>query len=207
MRDREQTYRQLPSLRKPENNTLVLLTWSSIVQGHLPRVLSEWASSVDGVMLYQRLVKDLQNSQGTEQLALILAALLCHERLLLYTSYDTVRPINGCYLADLDALLSGKSLSNRRTVLERMCFSILRVLGTLGDEYEDMIIFLAITLDIQAPLLEPFDGLTDQYLLSRICNELNHKSAYKGVADLRSMRAMPELDKDDGIEWVMVASE
>lgn len=116
MRDREQTYRQLPSLRKPENNTLVLLTWSSIVQGHLPRVLSEWASSVDGVMLYQRLVKDLQNSQGTEQLALILAALLCHERLLLYTSYDTVRPINGCYLADLDALLSGESLSNRRTL-------------------------------------------------------------------------------------------
>lgn len=81
------------------------------------------------------------------------------------------------------------------------------MLGTLGDEYEDMIIFLAITLDIQAPLLEPFDGLTDQYLLSRICNELNHNSAYKGVADLRSMRAMPELDKDDGIEWVMVASE
>lgn len=81
------------------------------------------------------------------------------------------------------------------------------MLGTLGDEYEDMIIFLAIILDIQAPLLEPFDGLTDQYLLSRICNELNHKSAYKWVADLRSMRAMPELDKDDGIEWVMVASE
>lgn len=201
MRDRAETYRHLPSLQNPVNDMLVLLTWSSNLQGHLLRVLSEWANSDDGVTLYQRLVEDLQNSQKTEQLALILAALLSHERLV-YTAEDAVRPINGCYLADLDALLSGKSLSNRRTVLERMCLSMLRVLGTLGNEYEETINFLAITLHIQTPLLDPFDGFTDQYLLSRI-RTLPHKGAYKVVTDLR----MPELDKKDGMEWVILASE
>lgn len=92
------------------------------------RVLSEWASSGDTLNLRQRPVGDFQNSQEPEQLALVLAALLCHRRLLPYTSDDTVQPINGCYLSDLDVLLSGKSLSNQRTVFERLGFSFLRVL-------------------------------------------------------------------------------
>lgn len=87
-----------------------------------------------------------QNSQEPEQLALILAALLCHRRLRPYTSDDTVQPINGCYLSNLDVLLSGKSLSNQRTVFERLGFSFLRGLTTLGDEYKDIIQLLALRL-------------------------------------------------------------
>lgn len=157
----EHTYHRCPSLRKPENNILLLLTWSSMIHGRPLRILSEWASSGDTSNLCQRLVADFRNSQEPEQLALILAALLCHGRLLPYTSEDIVQPINGCYLADLDVLLSGKSLSNQRTVFERIGFSFLRVLATLGDKYKDMVQLLAVALDKDPPFLELFDGLTD----------------------------------------------
>ncbi len=41
-KDSEHTYRQLPSLRKEENNILVLLTWSSTYHGQTLEVLSDW---------------------------------------------------------------------------------------------------------------------------------------------------------------------
>ena len=162
------------------------------------RVLSEWASSGDTLNLRQRLVGDFQNSQEPEQFALILAALLCHRRLLPYTSDDTVQPINGCYLSDLDVLLSGKSLSNQRTVFERLVFSFLRVLITLGDEYKDIIQLLAVALDKDPPLLESFDGLTDQYVAERIKNRVPHLSARKEVKGLRLTETIPELSIDVG---------
>jgi len=194
----EHTYHRCPSLRKPENNILLLLTWSSMIHGRPLRVLSEWASSGDTSNLCQRLVVDFQNSQEPEQLVLILATLLCHGRLLPYTSDDTVQPINGCYLADLDVLLSGKSLSNQRTVFERIGFSFLRVLTTVGDEHKDMIQLLATALDKDPPLLEPFDGLTDQYVAQRIKSRLPHLSARKEVKGLRLIEAMLELSIDVG---------
>lgn len=162
------------------------------------RVLSEWASLGDTLNLRQRLVGDFQNSQEPEQLALILAALLCHRRLLPYTSDDTVQPINGCYLSDLDVLLSGKSLSNQRTVFERLSFSFLRVLTTLGDEYKNIIQLLAVALDKDPPLLESFDGLTDQYVAERIKNRVPHLSARKEVKGLRLTETMLELSIDVG---------
>ena len=127
-----------------------------------------------------------------------LAALLCRERLLPYTSDDTTQPIYCCYLADFDVLLSGESLSNRRTVFERIGYSFLRVLATLGDKYEDMIQLLAVALDKDAPSLESFDGLTDQYGAPRIKNRDSHLRAYNEVMNLRLMKKMLELGMDDG---------
>lgn len=119
---------------------------------------SEWASSGDTLNLSQRLAEDLQHSQEPEQLALILAALLCHRRLLPYTSDDTVQPINGCYLADLYVILSGGSLSNRRTVFESMCLSFSRVLTALGDKRKIMVRLFADALVEVTPLMESFNG-------------------------------------------------
>ena len=194
----EHTYHQRPSLRKPENNILLLLTWSSTTHGRSLRVLSEWASSEDTLRLCQRLLEDFQKSQAPEQLALILAALICLGRLLPYTSGDTAQPIHGCYLADLHVLLSGKSLSNQRTVFERTGFSFQRVFLTFGDEYEDMNQLLAVALDKEPPLLESFDGLSDQYGIERAKNRTPHLSAYKGVKDLRLMEQILELSIDAG---------
>lgn len=161
-------------------------------------MLSEWASSADAANLCQRLIRDFQPSQNPEQLALTLAALLCHERLVPNNSKDTAQPINGCYLADLGVLLNGESLSNQRTVFERIGFSFLRVLATLGDECKDMIQLLAVALDKDPPFLESFDGLTDQYMAERIKNRLSHLSACKEVKGLRLMEAVLELSSDVG---------
>jgi len=87
-------------------------------------------------------------------------------------------------------------LSNQRTVFERIGFSFLRVLTTLGDDYKDMIQLLAAALDKDPPLLEPFDGLTDQYVVQRIKKRLPHLSARKEVKGLRLIEAMLELSID-----------
>ena len=189
----EHTYHRCPFLQKPENNVLLLLTWSSIVHGRPLRVLSEWASSADAVDLCQQLVRDFQNSQNPEQLALTLAALLCHGRLVPYSSKDTTQPINGCYLADLDILLNSVSLSNQRTVFKRINFLFLRVLTTIGDEYEDMVRLLAAALNKDPLFLEPFNKLTDQYVVERIKNRLPHLSACKQVKSLRLIKQILEL--------------
>lgn len=195
----EHTYYRCPSLRKPENNILLLLTWNSIVHGRPLRVLSEWASSGGTLNLCRRLREDFKNSQEPEQLVLILAALLYYGRLLPYTSDDTVQPINGCYLADLDVLLCGEYLSNQRMVIERTGFSFLRVLPTFGDKYENVTQLLTGAVDKDPLLLEPFDGLTDQYSTERVRNEVPHPSAYKGVKGLRLMKQMSELSMDQSI--------
>ncbi len=202
----EQIYHQRPSLRKPENNVLLLLTWSSIVHGQPLRVLSEWASSVDGLKLYQQLVGDLRNSQRTEQLALTLAALVCHQRLLPYTSNETAQPVKGDYLTDLDSLLNGQLLSNRRMVFERMGFSFLRVLDTFGDEYEDMIQLLAVSVDKKAPLLARFDGFSDQYWARRASDRLTHSRAYAEEGALILIETSAASGIDDGQEWFLIRS-
>lgn len=162
----------------------MLLTWSSTVNS-LPRVLCEWAASDDGLNLYQRLIKDVQDSQSVEQLALTLAALLCHKRLLPYPPNETTQSIKGIYLADFDALLNAEHLRSERAVLERMIFSFLRVLNTFGDDYQDIRQFLATVLDKKTPLLEPFDGFSDQYWVRRMKSMMAHEHAYGRMAWLR----------------------
>jgi len=205
----EHTYHRCPSLRKPENNILLLLTWSSTIHGRPLRVLSEWANSGGTLNLRGRLIEDFQNSQEPEQLVLILAALPSHGRLLPHTSDDTVQTISGCYLADLYVLLSGKSLSNQRTVFERVGFSFLRVLTTFGDGYEDMIQLLANALDKGPPILEPFDGMTDQYVVERIKNRRPHLNAYREVKGFILMKQMSELsiDVSSPAQWINNISE
>ncbi len=184
----------------------MLLTWSSIVHGQPLRVLSEWASSVDGLKLYQQLVENLRNSQRTEQLALTLAALVCHQRLLPYTSNDTAQPVKGDYLTDLDFLLNGQLLSNRRMVFERMGSSFLRVLDTFGDEYEDMIQLLAVSFD-KTPLLERFDEFSDQYWARRASDRLTHSRAYEEEGALILIETSAASGIDDNQEWFLIAFE
>jgi hypothetical protein len=193
------TYHTFPPLQKPENNVLLLLTWGMVVTGRQFEVLSEWASSDNGLNLYQQLIGDFQGSQSAEQLALTTAALMCHRRLLPYLSDDYAQPIRGSYLADLDALLNGRSLGNSRIVWERMVFSLLRVLRSSANQYEDLIQFLATALDRETPLLDSFDGFSDQYLKRRIDGQ-RHETAAVELSHLK----MPELREDDDLSWVNV---
>ena len=165
--------------------------------GRIPQVLSDWASSGSTSKLFQRLKKDFHHPQSPEQLALILASLVCYTRLLPYNSDDITQPINGCYLADLDFILKGMLLSNQRTVFERMGFSMQRVLTTLGDGHEDIIQLLAVALDKDPPLLYALDGLTNQYMAPRITGSLSHLNTYIELQGLCLVVKMAQLGVDD----------
>lgn len=157
-------------------------------------MLSSWASSGGASKLFPRLIEDFRHTQSPEQLALVLAALICYTRLLPYNSDDITQPINGCYLADLNFLLRGISLSNQRTILG---FSLLRVFTTLSDGYEDIIQLLARALDKDPPLLDALDGLTDQHIAKRITGRLSHLNTHIEVKGLRLIDKTLQLEVDD----------
>lgn len=138
----EHTHQLFPSFKKPENNILLLLTWSSTIHGRPLQVLRGWASSGETSGLYRRLREDFQES---EQLTLILAALLCHERLCPYALNDTVELLFIYGLVDLGLHSSVKYLSNPRKVLKDVCYSFIRALE-IFDECKGLMNFLAVVL-------------------------------------------------------------
>ncbi len=203
----EQTYRQCPSLRKPENNILLLLAWSSTYHDQTLEVLSDWIRSEESLHLSHRLHESVWSRETPEGLALSLAALLCRERLLPYNKADTAHPIRGSYLADFDAILNGQALSNRRTVFEQTVSSLLRVLNTLEDGSENIIQLLDAVLDKEASVLGPLDGCSDQYWAKRIQDRLNHSRAFDEARDelLKLVEAMLKKDMDTDAEWMVVS--
>lgn len=147
--------------------------------------------------LYQQMIKDLRTSQKSNQLVLILTVLLCHARLLSYTSNNTVKLIRDCYLIDLNALLNDHSLSNRRMIFEKMSSALLFILYIFEDEYRNMIQLLVIVLDNTALIVESFDASTKLYFTGRIVDLLTHNSAFKAVSFLLLTKSMSELNMND----------
>lgn len=205
MKDSEQIYHQCSFLRKSENNVLLLLTWSSIVHDQPLQVLSEWASSVDDLKLYQQLVEDLWNSQRIKQLALILAVLMCHQRLLSYTLNDTAQLVKDDYLTDLNFLLNDQLFSNSRMIFERMSFSFLRVLDIFENEYKNMIQLLVVSVDKKALLLKWFDEFSDQYWARRVRDRLAHSRVYEEEKALILIEISTTSDINDGQKWFLIA--
>lgn len=203
-RDSEDTYRRIPSLRKEENNILVLLTWSSTYHGQTLEVLSDWIKSEESLNLYQRLIEDLWLQQTAEEFALTLAALLCRERLFPYSMDDSTQPIGGSYLADLDAILNRQDISNARTVFEQVISSLVRVLYTLNTSKET-VRFLLEVLDKEASLLEPLDGVTDQYCTRKIDGH-NHNRAFEEAREglLQCVEALLKSEPNADAEWMVI---
>ncbi|KAI4260734.1 MAG: hypothetical protein LQ352_000126 [Teloschistes flavicans] len=200
----EHTYCRLPSLWKEKNNLLLLLTWSSRYHGQTLEVLSDWIKSEESLNLYQRMIEDLWLQQTPEEFALTLAALLCRERLLPYNVDDTTQPIGGSYLADLDAILNRQEISNRRTVFEQMILSLVRVLYTLNNS-EETVRLLVKVLDKEASLLEPLDGVADQYCARKLDGH-NHNKAFEEAREgfLKCVEAMLRRDRNADAEWMVI---
>lgn len=203
--DSEQMYRQHPSLQKAENNILLLLTWISTYHGQTLEVLRDWIRSEESLHLYRRLIEELRLRQTLEEFALIIAALLCRERLFPCSINDTIQPVGGCYLADFDAILNGQDISNRRTVFEQMILSLLRVPYTLEDDSENILQLLAYVLDKGATFLAPLDGVSDQYCAKKI-RGYTHYQAFEEVKDelLKSIEAMLKRETNADAEWMMI---
>ena len=153
--------------------------------------------------LYKRSTRDVQTSHTTEQLALTLVALLCYKRLLPYCLTDSTQPIKGSYLLDFDALIKGKFLSNERAVFERMLFSLLRVLETFIDDFQDICELLTTVLKTPTPMLHHFDGFSDGYWAHRM-SRLTHEKAFGKTNIHHIMDHVVTLDVDDEEDWKMV---
>lgn len=61
IRDRLNFYHGRRSIKTPNNNILVLLTWNPI-RNMIDDVLVKWVASVDSQRLYERIIKDLRDS-------------------------------------------------------------------------------------------------------------------------------------------------
>ncbi|KAG9229879.1 hypothetical protein BJ875DRAFT_521732 [Amylocarpus encephaloides] len=193
-------YHKQPSLRRPENNVLVLLVWSSMVRRQPHRALGEWVASTDGWKLHDRLVEEMQDPQPTERLAFMLAALLCFQRLLPESSHDPTQPTQGGYLANFDDLARGEPLGNERMVLEHMMVSFLRVLDTFRGNHQETYQFLVTVFDPDTLLLAP-DRFSDQYWMCRIKDRLAHADA---LETLKHQGPKPSLRWYDWCTFVPV---
>ena len=172
------SYMRLPILRESAYNDLLLLIWTRYVDGQALKVLKEWARS-DKTLL-PKLKRDFIMSQGAERLTLSLTALLSYDQIL-PMSNDISQPINGCFLTDLYEILG----ANERTVLKRTGHSLLRVLSTLNNF--KAIDILTCSLDPGLPLLDQFDGFTDQYIAMRVTQGHSHMRAFGRVKGLHML--------------------
>jgi len=193
-------HRIIPSLSEPANNTLFLLSWSTMVSDAQLNVIREWATSENGQNLYKRLARDVQSRQSTEQLVLIIAALMQYRRLHPDLMDDCDQPISGSYVADLDAFLGGQSLGNSGKIAEQMIFALVRVLGSFADQHKSLITFLETALDRHPPLLHVFDAFSDQYWYGRISGQ-THEAAMKRLLSVQ----MPGLESNDDEGWTTIA--
>ncbi len=219
MRSSAHTYHTFPSLRKPENNIPLLVTWSTMLSNSLMDfrrqlvVICKWANSEDGQNLYEQLARDVQGSQNVQQLALNMAALMNYRRLRPDHWDNTYQPITGSYLVDLDTLFHGHSLGNSERVAEQMVFAFVRVLHRMG-QHKELVVFLNTVLDREPPLLHFFDGLADQYLKWKIHGR-THKTAFEIIMEQVSHLKVSELERDDDsdgfhhnrLDWVLVQDE
>ena len=200
----EHTYHRLPSLRREENNILLLLTWSFTYHDQTLKVLRDWIKSEESLNLYQLLIETLWLEPTPETFALILAALLCRERLLPHTVNDIVQLIGGSYLTDFDATLNSQDISNRRAIFEQMTLSLLRVLCTLNIS-EETVRLLAVILDKEASLLEPLDGIADQYCTKKVHRQ-NHNKAFEEAREslLKCVETMLKRDRNADAKWTVI---
>ena len=187
---------------------LLLITWSTMLSNSsmdLSRqfaFLREWEHSEEGQERFRQLVRDVQDSQSVEQLALNMAALMIYLRIRPDPLDGTEGPITGSYLLDLDALFRVDSLANSGRAAEQMVFALVRVLRC-RDQYEQLAVFLETVLNRESPLLHFLDGLADQYMRRRILCR-SHKTAFDTVMEEVSHLNVPRFSRDTDSDWVFL---
>ena len=178
---------ELPILEEQAYNPLLLLLCSNNISHRQQEVLDDWANSLEGRQLYYQLIKDIKIGQRCEQLTVLFCAVARLQRLRRFDTRPPPAPLCGTYLADLDALFLCISerifedLWERRSsfLFDRMIDPLIRVSGSLAPQ----ILWLpaAVLEDDYTPLLNHFDGLTDQYLARRFDGH-DHRKAMASSA-------------------------
>lgn len=165
---RAHSYESFPSLHIHDCELPLLLTYSH----HLPDtdhdVLTKWTQSEEGRRLYQQLTAGYRNADSMGRLALAAAALVSYRRLCPDEFDHLDQPVSWSSLGDLDRLLRGDELGNGGRIVELVMHALIRNLRPMGDDLEDLAIFLDTVLNQACPPLHWLEGLMDQYLKLRI---------------------------------------
>ena len=135
---------------------------------------------------------------------MILAVLVCHQRLLSYTLNDTAQLVKDDYLIDLDFLLNGQLLSNRRMIFERMSFSFLRVLDIFENEYENMIQLLVVSVDKKHSYWNDLMNFRINIEQEESVNRLTHSRVYEEEKALILIETSMTSDIDDDQKWFLI---
>ncbi|ETN44750.1 uncharacterized protein HMPREF1541_10420 [Cyphellophora europaea CBS 101466] len=186
------TYQQIPALAQDKNNILMLLIWGQQMGSQNCEALQQWLDSEDASKLYDGLLKDVQTEQPLEQLVITMAALVSFHRWHPDYDDDTLELTYGSFLADMHACVTGLRLENSGKVMERVVFSLIRVVQE--QQFEDLAIFLATTLDRDQPALHYLDGLTDEYFRWRTAGHSHMKGMKMAYGRLFTLQLCPLLD-------------
>lgn len=163
------------SLSKTDNQIFIFLIWTS-QQAWTNADTYDWAVSDGGRAVFERAKANIRTAQATEQLVLLLLAMLCYWRISPPSGDYIDESACGSYVKDFDAFLNNKK--HGRQVLERMIVSLLRVLST-KDSAGDLVSFIRNSIYIPDKLLHPLDGFSDLYWDRRTqVEELGHELAF-----------------------------
>ncbi|KAH6883855.1 hypothetical protein B0T10DRAFT_609089 [Thelonectria olida] len=158
----QDTYREMPWLREPENDLPLFLCQCAILQVGDESFL-KWMASANGQSEYRRIIAGLPLDSADEVL----------------------EPVHDSYWSDFLQHLNGHELRNRRTMWEKMACSFRRV----GGYHRKTLCWLDATAS-EAPLPQHWlDGLPDQYWRYRL--EETHGDALDRVRnDLEATKAL-----------------
>ena len=163
------------------------MTWSQQIEGPEVDVIRDWAKTEEGWELYQQSIPMIRAGRPVEQLALLLAALMSFQRLVVDYPDTRMEPTYWSYVADMFALLIGEPFPDGGKVLGMMVFALIRHLRQTLEKFADLVTFLETTLNREHPPLHVFDGLSDPYV-SMLAAGHSHLAAIKVVnAKLASM--------------------
>lgn len=104
---------------------------------------------------------------------------------------------------DFNALIKGKFLSNEQAVLGRIGLSLLRVLETFTDGFQNTCELLATVLKTPTPILYRFDGFSDEYWVHRM-SSLTHEEALEKTNIHSIMDLVVTLDIDGEEGWKII---
>jgi hypothetical protein len=207
MCNRDEIYQKYPSLKKSENDILVLLC-HCIGEHSVRQAVCEYMASEEGRSFRQRISRNIFDIREPEQVILILCGLVAHEMLLPGVPDEVQEPIRRGYLWDYSWLLAGGDLRNRRAVWVQMILSINRV----AHERVSAEIYQLLNHEIVPLMLHWCDPFSDEYWRQRLDANLDHAEALAKCDAMLESRLLgsPERsdwNEEDAGDWVLLVLE
>lgn len=195
-------YDEMPHVNKVKTDPLLFLTYADQVTENERDVVVSWVQDQAGSSLYERLVADFQRQQCTEQLALVMAALVSYRKINPDLNDDKAGPP---YLADLRDFLHGEPLTNSGRIIEEMASALVTRLECDALANHNLIPLLTSSLSPDRSPSHPANSLSVEYMGLRTgawsSEELSHLAAIGVIATRMPNLRLPGTTLNDITLW------